>query len=60
MKNLGPQLADVAGALGEHDVARPHDLAQVLDDARAIAAEVGHVTVSVRAGEKLPDFLEGA
>src|SRR5262245_48000425 len=46
-QNLRTQLAHVARAQGHEQIPGPADLAQVLDDARPITAEKGHVAVAV-------------
>src|SRR6266850_1555717 len=47
-QQLRAELAHVAGAERDHEVAPTGDLAEVLDDARAVAAEINDVAMSVR------------
>src|SRR5437870_11730491 len=48
LQQLRAELAHVAGAERDHEIAATDDLREVLDDARAVAAEVSDIAMSVR------------
>src|SRR3989454_11270041 len=47
LEQRGSELAHVAGAERQHEVARPGDLGEMREHARPVAAEVGDVPVPV-------------